>query len=118
MGAPDTAPVTKTALADAKDGDELINDCFRECAVLLDSDPDEVSTTLLLAPAFAAGLQAWGDVGYWMEDYLEEEDEPVRVFLAAPLYAHPQPATLRDCEARGIAPETFDGGLFVCVTAV
>lgn len=49
-----------------------------ECAVLLDSEPGLVATTLLMAPAFSAGLQAWSDVGYWMEDYLEEEDEPVR----------------------------------------
>jgi len=77
--------------SDAKEGDELIDDCFRECALLLDADPEVVSTTLLLAPAWASGLQAWGDLGYWMEDFFEEEDEPVsatvdyrRVQSAAP----------------------------------
>jgi hypothetical protein len=77
------------AISDAKDGDELIDDCFRECAFLLDNDPSVVSTTLLLAPAFAAGLGAWGDVGYWMEDYLEEEDEPLFEDKIGVAFFHP-----------------------------
>ena len=48
-----------------------------------------MATTLLMAPAFAAGLQSWSDVGYWMEDYLEEEDEPVHSLYAyAYAYIH------------------------------
>lgn len=78
------------AISDAKDRDELIDDCFRESAFLLDADPDSVVTTLLVAPAFAAGLQAWGDVGYWMEDYLDGEDEPLFEDKIAVVFFHPK----------------------------
>ena len=57
--------------------------------MLLDSEPGLVATTLLMAPAFAAGLQSWSDVGDGMEDYLEEEDEPVHSLYAyAYVYIH------------------------------
>ena len=62
------------AISDARDRDALASDCFAEFAFLLDSERSEVSTTLLLAPAFGEGLQAWGDFGYWVEDFLEEDD--------------------------------------------
>ena len=35
---------------DAKDAQEMMKDCYRECAYLLDADPEQVETTLLMAP--------------------------------------------------------------------
>lgn len=55
----------------------MMKDCYRECAYLLDADPEQVETTLLMAPAWQSGLQAWSDLGYYLEDLLEEDDEPV-----------------------------------------
>ncbi len=44
---PLTAVLTDT---DAKDAEEMMKDCYRECACLLDADPEQVETTLLMAP--------------------------------------------------------------------
>ena len=46
----------KYVISDAKSTEDIIKDSFSAAAVLLDTDPALLSTTLLIAPAFAESL--------------------------------------------------------------
>jgi len=64
-------------VSDATNSDDLVSDSWREAALLLDADPEEIATTLVMAPKFAGDIDEYAGMGYWMEDYLEDEDEPI-----------------------------------------
>jgi hypothetical protein len=64
-------------VSDATNSDDLVSDSWREAALLLDTDPEEIATTLVMAPKFAGDIDEYAGMGYWMEDYLEDEDEPI-----------------------------------------
>lgn len=64
-------------VSDATNSDDLVSDSWREAALLLDTDPEEIATTLVMAPNFAGDIDEYASMGYWMEDYLEDEDEAI-----------------------------------------
>jgi len=68
----------------------LIDDILQEACKLLDDDPEETATTLLLAPYWADALEDWSELGYFLEEEIfDKEDDPLLEGRVGIAFFHP-----------------------------
>jgi len=87
---PVSEKTVRYVVSDAADTETLIRDSWKEAALLLDTDMDVIATTLLMAPNWAEGVDDYANMGYWMEDYLEEDEEPIFEGALSTAVFHPE----------------------------
>lgn len=77
------------AVTEATSDEELVEDFFVEGRLLLDSDADELATTMLIAPNYAASIEEYSDLYGWLTDTLEDESETLLENGVQPAFFHP-----------------------------
>ena len=77
------------AVTEATSDEELVEDFFVEGRLLLDSDADELATTMLIAPNYAASIEEYSNLYGWLTDTLEDESETLLENGVQPAFFHP-----------------------------
>lgn len=87
---PFTEERIRYAVSDAKTEEDLVEDFFREGELLLEADPEEIATTMLIAPNYLDGIEEFFDLYEWLRDVLESGDEPILNNRVQPAFFHPK----------------------------
>lgn len=75
---PFTEEQIRYVVTGADDDATLVHEFFIEAALLLELPEEEVSTTFLIAPHYAHGIEAFYGLYEWLTDTLEEQEEVER----------------------------------------
>lgn len=78
------------AVSEAADGAELMDDFFVEGRLLLDTEPDELATTMLIAPHYEGDIEAFYELYEVLVEVLEDEEETVLGNEVQPAFFHPE----------------------------
>ena len=78
------------SVVDAESNVELVGEFFTEAQLLLESDPGELATTMLIAPSYPGGIEDFYELYEWLTDLLEDEDEPLLRGRLQPAFFHPE----------------------------
>ncbi|KAL1520071.1 hypothetical protein AB1Y20_023546 [Prymnesium parvum] len=73
----------------AGDKAQLIDDFFTEGLLLLHEAPEEVVTTMLVAPLYEEGIEEFYSLYEWLVDTLEDEGETMLDNQIQPAFFHP-----------------------------
>jgi hypothetical protein len=77
------------AVSEAQTDEELVADFFAEGKLLLDAPPDELATTMLVAPLYPEGIKGFYWLYEWLTDTLEAEGETELNNGVQPAFFHP-----------------------------
>lgn len=70
-------------------GDDLVDEFFKEGIILLESEPSDIATTMLVMPNYEGDIDEFYYLYEWLVDLLESDDEELLENEVQPAFFHP-----------------------------
>jgi len=86
---PFTQNTIRYAVTDSASDEDLLEAFFDEALLLLEASPEELATTMLIAPSYSGGIEQFYELYVALTDLLESEDEDVLHNQVQPAFFHP-----------------------------